>query len=246
MKIFAFLILILSTIVYPQKNNTESILKLEHTVSISTNNSREYQENLIYDEQLEKKSAGLAILYSLLLPGMGELYADAYDSGKYFTIAEGVLVATFIGMNVYANNQEDNYKAYATSNANVNTNGKDETYFATISEFDNISQYNDEKALERNFNQMYNTKSYFWKWASTEDRQTYRGMWSSSEQTFNDLRFVVGLMLLNRVVSAINAARLVSAYNNRIDEQMSWNISLGLKNNINLPTSLNLNFQTTF
>ena len=246
MKIFAFLILILSTIGYPQQNNTESILKLEHSVSISTNNSIEYQENLIYDEQLEKKSAGLAILYSLLLPGMGELYADAYDSGKYFTIAEGVLVATFIGMNVYANNQEDNYKAYATSNANVNTNGKDETYFATISEFDNIFQYNDEKALERNFNQMYNTESNFWKWASTQDRQTYRGMWSSSEQTFNDLRFVVGLMLLNRVVSAINAARLVSAYNNRIDEQMSWNISLGLKNNINLPTSLNLNFKTTF
>ncbi|UCH65383.1 MAG: hypothetical protein JSW63_12385 [Ignavibacterium sp.] len=246
MKIFAFLVLISSTIIYPQQSNSESILKLEHTVINTTNLQAEYKENLLLDEQLEKKSAGLAILYSLLLPGMGELYADAYDSGKYFTIAEGVLVATYIGMSVYANNQEDNYKAYATSNANVNTNGKDETYFATISEFDNIFQYNDEKALERNFNQMYETQSYFWKWASTEDRQTYRSMWSSSEQTFNDLRFVVGLMLLNRVVSAINAARLVSAYNSRIDEQMSWNISLGLKNNINLPTSVNLNFQTTF
>jgi hypothetical protein len=246
MKIFAFLVLIFSTIIYPQQNNLESILKLEQTVSNSTNYITEYHENLIIDEQLEKKSAGLAILYSLLLPGMGELYADAYDSGKYFTIAEGVLVAAFIGMSVYANNQEDNYKAYAITNANVNTNGKDETYYATISEFDDIFQYNDEKALERNFNQMFDTESDFWKWASTEDRQTYRSMWSSSEQTFNDLRFVVGLMLLNRVVSAINAARLVSVYNSRIDEQMSWNISLGLTNNINLPTSLNLNFQTTF
>jgi hypothetical protein len=246
MKIFAFLLLISSTIIYPQQNNTESILKLEHTVSSYTNYHLEYQENLFIDELLEKKSAGLAILYSLLLPGMGELYADAYDSGKYFTIAEGVLVATYIGMSVYANSQEDKYKAYATSNANINTNGKDDTYYATISEFDNIFQYNDEKALERNFNQMYETESYFWKWGSTQDRQTYRNMWSSSEQTYNDLRFVVGLMLLNRVVSAINAARLVSAYNSRIDEQMSWNISLGLKNNINLPTSLNLNFQTNF
>jgi hypothetical protein len=246
MKIFAFLVFISFTIIYPQQNNSGSILKLEHTVNNSINITAKYQENLFIDEQLEKKSTGLAILYSLLLPGMGELYANAYDSGKYFTIAEGLLVATFIGMSVYANNQEDNYKAYATSNANINTNGKDETYFATISEFDNIFEYNDEKALERNFNQMYDQEIYFWKWASNEDRQTYRRMWSSSEQTYNDLRFVIGLMLLNRVVSAINAARLVSAYNSRINEQLSWNISLGLNNNINLPTSVNLNFQTTF
>ena len=136
MKIFAILVLIFSAIIFPQQNNTESILKLEHAVSNSTNYSTEYQENLILEEQIQKKSGGLAILYSLLLPGMGELYADAYYSGKYFTIAEGVLVATFIGMSVYANNQEDNYKAYATSNASVNTIGKDETYYATISEFE--------------------------------------------------------------------------------------------------------------
>jgi len=246
MKIFVFLAFISSTIIYSQQNKFESILKLEHTVSNSTNYTADYQEKLIVNDQFEKKSAGLAILYSLLLPGMGELYADGYESGKYFTIAEGVLVATFIGMNVYANSQEDNYKAYATTNAKINTNGKDDSYYATISEFENILEYNDEKALERNFDQMFDTKTFFWKWESTQDRQTYRDMWSSSEQTYNDLRFVVGLMLLNRIVSAINAARLVSVYNNRVDEQMSWNISLGLKNNINLPTSLNLNFQTIF
>ncbi len=38
-----------------------------------------------------KKSVGLAAIYSLLLPGMGELYAEGFSSGKYFLIAEGVL-----------------------------------------------------------------------------------------------------------------------------------------------------------
>ena len=70
-------------------------------------------------------------------------------------------------------------------------------------------------------------------------------MWTSSEQTYNDLRFVVGAMILNRVVSAINAARLVSVYNKRLEE-LSWNVSIGLKQTANLPTSLNFNFQTTF
>jgi hypothetical protein len=36
-----------------------------------------------------KKSAGLAALYSLVLPGMGELYAEGFSSGKYFLLAEG-------------------------------------------------------------------------------------------------------------------------------------------------------------
>jgi hypothetical protein len=149
-------------------------------------------------------------------------------------------------MSVHASNQEDNYKAYATSNASINTSGKNDDYYSTISQFENIDEYNDQKALERNFNQMYNTETFFWKWQSTEDRRTYRSMWSSSEQTNNDLRFVVGAMILNRVVSAINAARLVGAYNNRIDEELSWNVSVGLKHTANLPTSLNLSFQITF
>jgi hypothetical protein len=38
----------------------------------------------------QRKSPALAILYSILLPGMGELYAGDYSSGKYFTIADGV------------------------------------------------------------------------------------------------------------------------------------------------------------
>jgi hypothetical protein len=246
MKLSVFFILAITSSVYSQQQTSFSTLLLEQEVKSSTS---EYSSgNLNFSDDLEsaKKSAGLAILYSLLLPGMGELYADGYASGKYFTIAEGVLWGTYIGMSVYASNQEDNYKAYATSNASINTSGKNDDYYSTISQFENIDEYNDQKALERNFNQMYNTETFFWKWQSTEDRRTYRSMWSSSEQTNNDLRFVVGAMILNRVVSAINAARLVGAYNNRIDEELSWNVSVGLKQTANLPTSLNLSFQITF
>jgi hypothetical protein len=246
MKLSVFLFLAITSSVYSQQQTSFSTLLLEQEVKSSASEYSSANLNLSDDLETGEKSAGLAILYSLLLPGMGELYADGYDSGKYFTIAEGVLWGTYIGMSVYAGNQEDNYKAYATSNASINTNGKNDDYFATIGQFENIEEYNDQKAFERNFNQMYDTEAFFWKWQSTEDRRTYRSMWSSSEQTNNDLRFVVGAMLLNRVVSAINAARLVGAYNNRIDEELSWNVSIGLKQTANLPTSLNFSFQTAF
>lgn len=246
MKLSVLLILAITSSVYSQQQTSFSTLLLEQEVKLSASEYSSANLNFSDDLQTAKKSRGLAILYSLLLPGMGELYADGYDSGKYFTIAEGVLWGTYIGMSVYASNQEDNFKAYATSNASINTVGKNDDYFATIGQFENIDEYNDQKALERNFNQMYDSETFFWKWQSTEDRRTYRSMWSSSEQTYNDLRFVVGAMILNRVISAINAVRLVSAYNNRIDEELSWNVSIGLKQTANLPTKLNFNFQTTF
>ena len=242
MKIFTAGLILISTCLFAQQQPVLSILELENQISDSTENIN-YSNTSLNTSHL-KKSTGLAILYSLLLPGMGELYAGNYSSGKYFTIAEGALWATFIGMNIYAGNQKDNYKAYATANASVNTDGKDDSYFATISEFNSLESYNNQKALERNFSEMYNSESYFWKWNSNEERRTYRDMWTSSEQTYNDIRFVVGAMILNRVVSAINAVRLAASYNKNLETEVSWNISVGLTDNINLPSSLNLYFQT--
>ncbi|MGB5848338.1 MAG: hypothetical protein WBH40_07620 [Ignavibacteriaceae bacterium] len=245
MKLSVLLIVAITSSVFSQQQSSSTLLLEQEVRSSASRYSRTYL-NFSDDIETTKKSSGLAILYSLLLPGMGELYADGYESGKYFTIAEGVLWGTYIGMSIHASNQEDNYKAYATTNASINTSGKDDDYFATIGEYQNIDDYNDQKASERNFDQMYNPETFFWKWQSNEDRRTYRSMWTSSEQTYNDLRFIVGAMILNRVVSAINAARLVSAYNNRLKEELSWNVSIGLKHTANLPTSLNVNFQKTF
>jgi len=246
MKIILFTVLITSTLL-AQSESANSILKLEQ--EIKTANFSEQNPNVQTvrnNTNAEKKSVGLAILYSLLLPGMGELYADGYSSGKYFTIAEGVLWGTYIGMNVYASNQEDNYKAFAKSRASINPDGKNDDYFATISEYSDIDTYNDQKALERNFDQMYDRDKFFWKWGTTAERKEYRSIWSSSEQTYNDLQFVVGAMILNRSASAINAVRLVSAYNSNLDEELSWNVSAGLKNNPNLPTSLEITFYKSF
>jgi hypothetical protein len=201
---------------------------------------------MVINDVKEKKNTGMAILYSLLLPGMGELYADSYSSGIYFTVADGVLWGTLIGMNIYGNWQQDRYISFAQTNAGINTDGKDEDYYATIGEFLNVDQYNDEKAFERDFNSLYTSENFAWKWNSTEDRKTYRNMWLSSEQTFNDTRFVVGALILNRVVSAINAVRLVSSYNSRLQEEVSWNLSFRVKRNPNLPTALTFNYQQSF
>ncbi len=244
--LFAFIIV--SNISFSQEFQTSSLLELRTKLNIEEPS----QANLIVKEILPsetktKKNAGLAIIYSLLLPGMGELYADNYSSGKYFTIAEGALWATFIGMNVYGNWQENRYKTYAQTYAGVNPDGKDEDYYATIGLYTSIENFTImKKHLNADNDEMLNEQKFFWKWNSTEQRKTYRSMWTSSEQTFNDVRFVVGAMLVNRLISAINAVRSVSSYNSELEKEVSWNVSLGLDRDFLNQEIYKINFQTSF
>lgn len=241
MKYFLLSLLFITSVAIAQTSSTKSSLELKNRM---LENLKSQPVNSVPPVERIKKNPGLAIIYSILLPGMGELYAGGYSSGKYFTIAEGTLWGIFIGMNTYANWQRDRYKAYAITNGGITPDGKDADFYATIGDYSNISQYNDEQALNRDFSAMYNVETHYWNWPTTEQRKTYRGMWTSSEQTFNDIRFVVGALIVNRIASAINAVRLVSAYNKNLDTDLSWNVSVGLQNRAELPTTLVLNFQT--
>jgi hypothetical protein len=245
MKLFLLFFFSLSVLSYTQQNQS-SIIQLEHQVKENLNSTTIQPVFDLSNYDNSKKSVGLGIIYSLLLPGMGELYAGSYNVGKYFTIAEGILWGTYIGMNTYAGWKKDNYKAFASEHAGVNNTGKDADYYATISDYSDIDSYNNEKALNRDFEAIYNTDRYFWKWQSPDERKAYRSMWTTSEQTYNDLRFVVGAMILNRVASAINAVRLIASYNSRLKEEIGWNVSVGLNNQSNLPTSITLNFTSNF
>ncbi len=246
MKNTLFIFLMISLPIFSQTYHDDSFYSFKQQTLTGIKEGDFSNQKFAVDDIKTKKSTSMAILYSLLLPGMGELYADSYNSGIYFTIADGVLWGTLIGMNVYGNWQKDRYIEYAQANAKITTDYKDDNYYATIGDYLDIDKYNEVKAIERNFDEMYNSQIYYWKWNSTEDRKSYRSMWVSSEQTFNNVRFVVGALILNRVVSAINAVRLVSKYNSKLNEEVSWDISVGVKPNQNLPTTLTLNFQKNF
>jgi len=229
------------------QDNEQSFYTFKQQVAENILNDETAKPNFEFDDVKKKKSNGLAILYSMILPGMGELYAGSYDSGIYFTIADGVLWGTYVGMNVYGNWQKDRYINYAVNKAGINTNNKDQDYYANISSYMNIDEYNDEKAFERDFAAMYsNVTTYFWKWNTNEERKEFRKMWKSSEQTFNNVRFVVGALLLNRVVSTINAVRLVSRYNKNLSEDVGWNVSSGIQNMPDNSYAYQINFSTSF
>ena len=133
-----------TTVVVPQNASQKPILELKNQIRIEESN----QNKIVFMGEKKKKSPLLAVTYSLLLPGMGELYGGDYGLGKYLTIADAVFWGAFTGFSIYGNNQQDNYKSFAKSIGSVNTSGKDEEYFADISEYIDIDQHNRSKEKE--------------------------------------------------------------------------------------------------
>ena len=176
---------------------------------------------MLQAEPAEKKSVGLAALYSLVLPGMGELYADGFSSGKYFLIADGVLWLTYAAFEVSGNSLRDDSRAFAVSRAGVNLAGKDDQYFVDIGNFLDIQEYNEKQLRDREPELLYDPAAgYSWEWDSDASRATYREQRIESETMYNNKKFVVAALIVNRVASAINAVRSVIAYNDAIDEAL--------------------------
>lgn len=232
---------ILSSVLAFSQNS--QILKLEND---GTKNLKLTKVNSIFpEEQPGKKSVFLSAVYSLLLPGMGELYANNYSSGKYFTIAEAGLWATYAGFDIYGTWQQNEYKSFSSSIGGVNTAGKDEDYFAVIGEYQSINDYNNAMLLDRNYNAIYNTNTHYWDWKNSENRKNYRNMWVKSESSFNSLRFIGGLLVVNRIISAINAVRATIAYNKQLKEA-GWDIRLEMQNNPTNQLGVNINIIKSF
>ncbi len=229
------LILFANLSILAQSNLSSSFIEMREDLKLIPANT---ETELMSNSESGKKNIALAILYSALLPGMGELYSGNYESGKYFTMADGLFWTAFAGFSIYGNWQENNYKSYAGTYGSVSALNKDDEFYATIGSYLSVDEFNRLKELDRNFEAVYNPSTNYWKWSNQNQRKEYREMWISSEESYNNIRFAVGALILNRLASIINAVRLVAKHNSGVKDGDNLRISFGLQNNQSLPPSL--------
>lgn len=168
----------------------------------------------------QKKSVGLAAIYSLLLPGMGELYGGNFEAGKYFLMGEGVLWLTYTTFEVYGNSLRDDARSFAASRGGVNPSNSDDQFFIDIGNYSSVAAYNEAQLRDRNPDRLYDPAAgYSWQWESEAARLSYRDQRIDSENMYNNQRFVVGAILINHLASAIHAARGVVLRNKGINDQ---------------------------
>ena len=168
-----------------------------------------------------KKSPGLAFIYSLFVPGTGQLYSDRFDVGKYFMISEASLWLGYAAFTIYGNWLLDDAYNYAASHAGITNDGKerDDKFYIDIGNYENYEQFNNEQLIFGQYENLYDPEKgyYFW-WDKTENRRKYREDKLASDRIKNDRLFIVGAILVNHVVSAISAIVLTNKYNNELSK----------------------------
>ncbi len=176
---------------------------------------KNYKINLV-EENKPKKNPQIAIALSLILPGSGEYYAGNLSDGKYNIITEVSLWLTYFGFNSYGNILKDDAREFAKINAGISLNRKNENYFVDIGNYLNIDEYNNAKLLSGENNEIYWDVIYNWNWENDSQRKNYREMRIKSDEAFNNLKFVVGGIAVNHIISAINSFLLVKSFNEDI------------------------------
>lgn len=182
-----------------------------------------------------KKSVGKAFLMSLIIPGAGEYYAGETSFTKFFLGMEVLgWGALLLNVNLYSSLRND-FKNYAVLHAGVQDRKNADKYWGDIGKFDDIFSYNIQRKRDRALNEVYteNTANY-WSWDSKENRVYYdRKRLDASEIKDREIFFITGL-LLNHLVSAINAVRLARRYNKNLAYQtMDYRFVLNLQNPYN-------------
>lgn len=153
-----------------------------------------------------KKSPGLALLFSLILPGSGHFYLNRMDVGKYFF---GTDVAGWLGfatVSVYSDDVMDDAKTFSNEHAAVqDVNNKDDDYFSNVGNYANIYEYNNYQLTIGAYTSLYNVDQYYWNWDNGNNQNIFESQRKSSERIYNSRIIFGSILIANRIVAGISA-----------------------------------------
>ena len=177
-----------------------------------------------------QKSPNEAFLYSLVIPGMGQLYTGA-KHGYIYTAAEVGLLATYFILRNSAANTRDEYRDIVRDNIIFIGPGSFEAW-DLIEDFEHASQY-------ENWNHVYDsdvtrvrTGKWYWKdldpslkdekdtaieFDSKHRLEAY-DLRKKANDTFQSARTVLGMVIFNHVISAVEARISTKRWNQKQQE----------------------------
>mgnify|MGYP000889832721 CR=1 FL=1 len=191
--------------------------------------------------QTEKKPV-ISFLLSLILPGAGHLYAGRMDVGKYFLAGEAALWLTYGGLSYYGEALDKDARTYSVIHSGLNKEGKDDDYFVSVSSYNSIYDYNNEKLLRGEYDKIYDVSSQFWQWDDPSNRDNFDEQRKKSERMFNSRKIFTTGMIINRITSGISAFILTETP----DSKVSFNTEVTSSPDNNNIDGFKINFSTRF
>ena len=156
------------------------------------------------------KSPARAAALSLVLPGLGELYAGGPRSGRFFLVTEGILwtgMATFRFLETY---RIDAYRAHAAAHAGIRLRNLPESVIKEVGSFESIYERNQRERFLAGEHANLRTESagQVWEWDSEASRVKFQDLRSKATSAEQKAFLFVGGLIFNRFASALNAASI--------------------------------------
>ena len=165
-------------------------------------------------------------LYSILIPGMGQLSMGEKGHAIPFFIAEGLIWTNYIYWKVAEGKRQDDYIEQAQLNAGVGVSDADDEYWGTVGQYSRSSGEGPnsyEEELRREAREIHPsdpaaqdayvaenlpTGDQAWEWSTEELRSQYKDTRASANSADHKAKYSFAAALVNRVVSVIDVQLL--------------------------------------
>lgn len=168
--------------------------------------------------ELLKKQPVEAFWRSMILPGWGHRYSDRPGRGSLYTSIDALLWTGFFWSQQSWKMGENTYTAYADQHASISS-GRDHDFYVDIGNYDNRDEFNMARRQQRDYVNQYTGSDTWWEWDSSENRLTFKDLRIVADRHKNRMYYLAGGLLLNRILSAIDAGRGLSAMQSKLREQ---------------------------
>ena len=149
------------------------------------------------------------VVKSLILPGWGEYTLGNQIRGRIFVLSETMLLLAILGSYSISKRQDTEFKAYAAEHAGISPVGKDRQFWVDIGNYSSLLAFNEEHLRWRDFNALYeDNDTWTWSWDSNDNRERFENMRIASDSWMLRSSFFIGGVVLNHIVSAIDALYL--------------------------------------
>lgn len=162
---------------------------------------------------------GSAMLASMALPGTGQMILGSAKRGEAVLWLDGALWATWSGFSWASSAREHDARLFAGHEAGADLTVRESRYYKALEQYDNADEYNEGVRADardaypddpEQQHAYYLSHGYFasqaWNWSSDSARFRYYRTRRSGRNAALNAQFVVGALLLNRLVSMVDCA----------------------------------------
>jgi hypothetical protein len=163
-----------------------------------------------------------ALLYSLLLPGAGELSLGAKGRAAGFFVAEGLIWTHYVWYQVAGHLRRDEYIELAQLNAGVGVSDASDDYWRIVGQYERSSgagpgsyeedirreareiHPDDPAAQDAYVAENLPSGDRAWAWSDADLQKFYRDKRANSNRAFDRAKYSFAAAILNRLISAID------------------------------------------